>query len=105
KLIHGGMRYLAAGDLGVVREAATERKTLRRIAPHLAQTTQLIVPARNRASMLKFKAAMVAYEKLGEVERGERHEMWDAAQLAEREPEMIVDGLQGAVVYPEYVTD
>ena len=43
KLIHGGMRYLAQGQVNVVREAATERATLRRIAPHLAQTTKLVV--------------------------------------------------------------
>ena len=34
KLIHGGLRYLEQGEIGLVREAATERKSLRRIAPH-----------------------------------------------------------------------
>src|SRR5207244_3173566 len=36
KLIHGGVRYLEQGDVGLVREAATERSVLRRLAPHLA---------------------------------------------------------------------
>src|ERR1700752_282558 len=35
KLIHGGLRYLQQGEIALVREAATERKMLRRIAPHL----------------------------------------------------------------------
>ncbi|HTD27357.1 MAG TPA: FAD-dependent oxidoreductase, partial [Candidatus Elarobacter sp.] len=34
KLIHGGVRYLEQGDVGLVREAATERSVLRRLAPH-----------------------------------------------------------------------
>jgi len=105
KLIHGGMRYLAAGQVTVVRQAATERKTLRAIAPHLAQTTHMLVPARSKASILKFKTAMVAYEKLGEVESKEKHFVWSLDELAEHEPELISEKLAGAVVYPEYVTD
>lgn len=105
KLIHGGMRYLAAGQLHVVKEAATERKTLRRIAPHLAQTTQMLVPISSKAGYLKFKAAMVTYEKLGEVEKSERHRIWDLDTIRVREPELVTDGIKSAVVYPEYVTD
>jgi glycerol-3-phosphate dehydrogenase len=105
KLVHGGMRYMAQGQLNVVREAATERKVLRRIAPHLAQTMPFVVPAKSRTSLLKFKAAMLAYEQLGEVEAAERHEMWDLDQLRAGEPAIKADGLRGALVYPEYLTD
>jgi glycerol-3-phosphate dehydrogenase len=105
KLIHGGMRYLAQGQMSVVREAATERKTLRRIAPHLAQTLPFVVPARSRASLLKFKAGMLAYEQLGEVEAAERHEMWELERLHAEEPLLNTERLRGALVYPEYLTD
>ena len=44
KLIHGGLRYLQQGDVGLVREAATERYVLRRLAPHLARPVQMLVP-------------------------------------------------------------
>ncbi|MGD8416276.1 MAG: FAD-dependent oxidoreductase, partial [Pseudomonadales bacterium] len=37
KLIHGGLRYLAMGDVALVREGALERKSLKRMAPHLTQ--------------------------------------------------------------------
>jgi len=37
KLVHGGVRYLAQGNIGLVREALHERTTLLRNAPHLAQ--------------------------------------------------------------------
>lgn len=105
KLVHGGMRYMAAGQLTVVKEAAVERKTLRRIAPHLAQRTNMLVPVPSKGAYVKFKAAMVAYEKLGEVEKENRHEFWDRDTLAEREPEVLGQDWEGAVVYPEYITD
>lgn len=105
KLVHGGMRYMAAGQLNVVKEASIERKTLCRIVPHLSQPTRMLIPAPSRGSILKLKTAMVAYETLGEVESINKHQVWDAKTLAEHEPEIVTDNLQGAIVYPEYVTD
>src|SRR5215813_1486116 len=35
KLVHGGVRYLAQGRIGLVREALHERGLLRKNAPHL----------------------------------------------------------------------
>jgi glycerol-3-phosphate dehydrogenase len=37
KLIHGGVRYLRQGHIGLVREALHERGLLRKLAPHLVQ--------------------------------------------------------------------
>lgn len=105
KLVHGGMRYIEQGHLGVVREASRERKTLRRIAPHLALTIPVVCPARSRAIQLSIKAAVVAYEKLGQVDKPERHEVWDAEELKKREPHFLSQGHVGAVVFPEYATD
>jgi glycerol-3-phosphate dehydrogenase len=36
RLLHGGIRYLAQGRIGLVREASREKHVLQRIAPHLA---------------------------------------------------------------------
>src|SRR5581483_4762872 len=36
RLLHGGLRYLAQGRIGLVHEAGRERRTIARIAPHLA---------------------------------------------------------------------
>ena len=45
KLVHGGLRYLASGNLGVARESAVERHLLMtRTAPHLVRTLPQIVP-------------------------------------------------------------
>ncbi len=45
KLVHGGVRYLAQGNVGLVREALRERGRLRRNAPHLVGDLRFIVPA------------------------------------------------------------
>jgi len=44
RLLHGGIRYLAQGRIGLVREASLEKSVLHRIAPHLAQPLPLIFP-------------------------------------------------------------
>jgi len=44
KLLHGGVRYLAQGQLHLVREALAERATVLRIAPHLAQPLPFVMP-------------------------------------------------------------
>src|SRR6185295_19435665 len=44
KLIHGGIRYLQQGDVGLVREAAAERQALRRIAPHRTAPLRMVMP-------------------------------------------------------------
>ncbi|MFJ6138735.1 glycerol-3-phosphate dehydrogenase/oxidase [Kitasatospora sp. NPDC092286] len=45
KLVHGGLRYLASGRLGVARESAAERGVLMtRTAPHLVRPLPQLVP-------------------------------------------------------------
>ena len=45
KLIHGGLRYLRLGDVGLVREAHYERRVLTNVvAPHLVRRLPFLVP-------------------------------------------------------------
>ncbi|XOW20587.1 FAD-dependent oxidoreductase [Lactococcus cremoris] len=44
KLVHGGVRYLAQGDVSLVREALHERGRLARNAPHLEKIKNLSLP-------------------------------------------------------------
>ncbi|MEM7018980.1 MAG: glycerol-3-phosphate dehydrogenase/oxidase [Pseudomonadota bacterium] len=105
KLVHGGLRYLAQGDIGLVREAASERMTVRRIAPHLAISQPFILPVHSFAESTKLRAGLWTYEKLGSVPEDERHESWNVKTLQDKEPLMKTGDLSGAVVYPEYLTD
>jgi glycerol-3-phosphate dehydrogenase len=45
KLVHGGVRYLAQGNISLVREALQERSTLLNNAPHLAQPLAFVMPS------------------------------------------------------------
>src|SRR5690348_4907222 len=45
KLIHGGLRYLRLGDVGLVREAHHERRILMHVvAPHLVRRLPFLLP-------------------------------------------------------------
>src|ERR1700722_7558160 len=105
KMIHGGLRYLPMGDIALVREAASERKAVQAIAPHLARETPFVIPARTAVTIAKLRAGLWTFERLGGVPKSRKHEVWSSAELTAREPAVAADGLAGAVVYPEYLTD
>lgn len=105
KMIHGGLRYLAQGDVALVKEAASERQVLRRIAPHLTRLSPFIVPAPSLASEAKLRAGLWTFEKLGDVPAAERHRIWSRDELKRREPLLAADGFHSVAVYPEFLTD
>ncbi len=45
RLLHGGVRYLAQGRLGLVRQASVEKRILHHIARHLAEPLAFVFPA------------------------------------------------------------
>jgi glycerol-3-phosphate dehydrogenase len=58
KLVHGGLRYLASGNVGIARRSANERGILMtRNAPHLARAMPQLVPL--LPSMSRSKRALV----------------------------------------------
>ena len=105
KLIHGGLRYLAMGDVALVRKTALERKEIFRLAPHLAVRRWMVVPTRSVAGMLKMRAAISLYEMLGNVEREDRHHNWKLADMAREEPLLDREVFKNAIAYREYLTD
>lgn len=52
KLIHGGLRYLQQGEVGLVYEALHERQRLRRNAPHLVQILPFMIPILSRDGVI-----------------------------------------------------
>ncbi|GHH64509.1 glycerol-3-phosphate dehydrogenase [Streptosporangium violaceochromogenes] len=66
KMIHGGLRYLARGRVGVARESAVERGILlRRTAPHLVRAQPYLLPLTPRVSGARAAAVMAGY-RLGD---------------------------------------
>jgi glycerol-3-phosphate dehydrogenase len=105
KLIHGGLRYLQQGDVGLVREAATERYAVRKLAPHLARPAQMLVPASSRASYAKLSVGLWTYDRLAGVSDDERYRMLSKDETLALEPRLRADHIYGAGLYYEYVTD
>jgi glycerol-3-phosphate dehydrogenase len=64
KLVHGGVRYLAQGNISLVREALRERSLLRRNAPHVVQEMSFLVPCRNLWQRLWYGIGFKAYDLL-----------------------------------------
>lgn len=105
KLIHGGLRYLAMGEVQLVRETALERKRVHALAPHLAEPCWMLTPAKSWAGLLKFRAGIGTYEKLGAVDAIDRHQTWRHDELERNEPLLRRDRFAGAVAYREYLSE
>ncbi len=105
KLIHGGIRYLEQGDIGLVREAARERAVLRAIAPHLAVPTPMMIPAGSRAGRVKLAAGLWSFARLASGRGDEQHRQLGATATHDFEPRLRRGRVAGSVVMSEYATD
>ncbi len=105
KLVHGGLRYLAQGDVGLVMEAANERRTLRRIAPYLARPLQMLVPVHGRSGYMTISAGLFTYDKMARVEKEHRNQMLGRDDTLAKEPLLRRDKVYGAGFYYECLTD
>ena len=64
KLIHGGVRYLAQGNVSLVREALHERGILLRNAPHLVHPRDFVVPAYHWHELPYYGTGLKLYDLL-----------------------------------------
>ncbi|MBS0202115.1 MAG: glycerol-3-phosphate dehydrogenase/oxidase [Planctomycetes bacterium] len=70
RLIHGGLRYLEFGDVGLVRESLIERGRLLKLAPQFVRPLRLFVPTEHRWSGLLRSA--LGFFKLARTRFGRR---------------------------------
>lgn len=64
KLVHGGVRYLAQGDIALVREACVERGRLLKNAPHLVKNQSFIIPTSGLFDELMYTVGLTFYDLL-----------------------------------------
>ena len=64
KLAHGGVRYLAQGDIPLVREALHERGAMLANAPHLAQRVPFVMPGYHWWERGFYGVGLKAYDAL-----------------------------------------
>jgi glycerol-3-phosphate dehydrogenase len=99
KLVHGGVRYLAQGNIGLVREALQERTTLLRNAPHLAQPLPFVMPSYRVWETPFYGAGLKIYDALaGSAGLGPTQFLSRSQTLAAL-PTARPEGLKGGVKY------
>lgn len=99
KLAHGGVRYLATGQIHLVREALRERATMLRVAPHLVRPLQFVLPVYRRGQLPYYGVGLLLYGKMaGRATLGPTR-MLNAQGAAQRVPGLARTGLRGGVAY------
>ena len=108
KLIHGGLRYLETGSLGLVRKSLTERQRLARLGPHRVRPLRFVIPTwtDDRVGRLRLRLGLWLYDKLGGggSPTGGREAIGRRAML-ERYDFLEADRLRGGFAYGDCVTD
>jgi glycerol-3-phosphate dehydrogenase len=101
RLIHGGLRYLEQGEFGLVMEANRERRTLRRIAPHLVWPLPFVFPVHrgDRITRWRLAAAMMLYDVLALFRNVRPHRLLGKRGMLEAEPMLRDRGLLGGARY------
>ncbi|HOW82733.1 MAG TPA: glycerol-3-phosphate dehydrogenase/oxidase [Spirochaetota bacterium] len=110
KLIHGGLRYLATMEFGLVRESLRERKTLENIAPNFIYPVPFMITT-NNAKLTNtrpvIKAGMILYDILSwdkgmTRDPGKKiplHRSIGPDEVMRLEPNVKREGLTGASIY------
>ena len=99
KLIHGGVRYLQQGNIGLVREALRERGILRRNAPHLVHELPFVIPAYDWWQKPYYGAGLKAYDLLAGSYGFPRSRMLGAREVLQHAPTLLPEGLRGGLLY------
>jgi glycerol-3-phosphate dehydrogenase len=101
KLIHGGLRYLRQGRIGVVRESLRERETLLRNAPHLVHPLGFVIPCFRWWEKPFYHFGLSLYDRLSGSLRLGRAGGLSRAQTLERLPGMAASNVTGGVHYED----
>ena len=104
KLVHGGLRYLAMGDVRLVYENHAERRALGdKLAPHLVQPVPFLVPLYEGGphGRMKIGAGMLVYSALSKFDDGPG-KLVSARKAAAMVPALRTEGLRGCGLYYDH---
>jgi glycerol-3-phosphate dehydrogenase len=108
KMIHGGLRYLEHGEIGLVFESVSERRIQQNVAPHLVRPLPFLIPIYKgiRPGFEIMNFGLWIYDSLALFRAPRMHKAFrgTAAALA-LEPQLRPEGLRGALEYYDCATD
>jgi glycerol-3-phosphate dehydrogenase len=101
RLIHGGLRYLEHGELGLVHESLADREDLVRTAPHLVRPLRLLVPvyAGDARPAWKIRAGLALYDALSFRKSLPRHRAVARRDIDRDAPGLNRGGLRAAYTF------
>ncbi|MGE8404368.1 MAG: FAD-dependent oxidoreductase [Delftia tsuruhatensis] len=99
KLVHGGVRYLAQGNIALVREALHERTTLLHNAPHLAQPLAFVMPSYKLLDTPFYGIGLKMYDALAGKAGLGATEFLSRSSTVKCLPTVRQQGLKGGVKY------
>ena len=99
KLVHGGVRYLQEGDIGLVREALYERGLLLQNAPHLVHKEHFIIPLYNRWKGIWYIMGLMVYDLLSGKASFGPSRLISRSEVIQRLPGIRSERLRGGVLY------
>ena len=99
KLIHGGVRYLRQGHVGMVRQSLRERQRLLQNAPHVVHNLDFVLPTYRTGERSFYYAGMRVYDMLaGQLVSGRARRL-SRVETCRQLPTLRDDGLRGGVLY------
>lgn len=101
KLIHGGVRYLRQGQVGMVRQSLRERQRLLQNAPHVVHPLEFVLPTYRFGAQAFYYAGLRSYDILAGQWLSDRARLLSRKATCEHLPTLRDDGLRGGVVYTD----
>lgn len=101
KLVHGGVRYLAQGDVFLVLEALRERGRLLKNAPHLTKNQSFVIPIYTWFDLLQYTVGLTLYDWLAAGLSLGRSHFISKEKTLEYISTVNPKGLIGGVVYQD----
>jgi len=105
KLVHGGVRYLAQGNIALVKEALKERGLLLQNAPHLTKNESIIIPCYSWYRGIFYAIGLKLYDWLaGKLSIG-KSRLINKNEVFERIPAIKKNSLRCGVLYHDGTFD
>jgi len=105
KMVHGGLRYIEQGNLGLVRHSLLERQRLRRNARHLVQRLPFLFPIMEQDGVFDkrlakaFGSLLWTYDLAGGWREGILHQKLTKAEVLSHCPTFNEEHLTGGYMY------